>query len=59
MTMEKAKISEKYNDLLIAIAELMAHKNEKIDLLHEEISALKAKLHEAEQSVLRIAQKGK
>lgn len=56
--MEKAKISEKYNDLLIAIAELMAQKNEKIEVLHDEINALKAQLHEAEQSVLRIAQKG-
>lgn len=52
-------INEKYNDLLIAIAELIADKNSKIELLHEEISSLKAKLHEAEQSVLRIAQKGK
>lgn len=58
MTMEKAKINQKYNDLLIAIAELMAQKNEKIELLHDEISELKAKLHEAEQSVARIAQKG-
>lgn len=59
MTMEKAKISEKYNDLLIAIAELMAQKNDKIELLHAEISELKEKLHEAEQNVLRLAQKGK
>lgn len=60
MTMEKAKISEKYNDLLIAIAELMSHKNEKIELLHAEISELKSKLREAEENVVRvIAQKGK
>lgn len=53
-------INEKYNDLLIAIAELIADKNSKIEMLHEEISALKAKLHEAEQNVVRvIAQKGK
>ena len=58
MTMEKAKINQKYNDLLISIAELMAQKNEKIELLHDEISELKAKLHAAEQSVMRIAQKG-
>lgn len=60
MTMEKAKISEKYNDLLIAIAELMTQKNEKIELLHAEISELKSKLREAEENVVRvIAQKGK
>ena len=59
MNMEKAKISEKYNDLLIAIAELMTHKNAKIDTLHEEISELKTKLHEAEQRAIRLAQKGK
>lgn len=53
-------INEKYNDLLIAIAELIADKNSKIELLHAEISELKEKLHEAEQNVVRvIAQKGK
>ena len=51
-------INEKYNDLLIAIAELIADKNKKLEHLHEEISELKSKLHEAEQSVIRIAQKG-
>ena len=56
--MEKSKISEKYNDLLIAIAELMTHKNAKIEILHEEINELKTKLHEAEQRAFS-AQKGK
>ena len=58
MNMEKSKISEKYNDLLIAIAELMTHKNAKIEILHEEINELKTKLHEAEQRAFS-AQKGK
>lgn len=52
-------INEKYNDLLIAIAELIAAKNDRIDTLHEEINELKAKLSEAEQNVLRaLTQKG-
>jgi hypothetical protein len=47
-------INEKYNDLLIAIAELIADKNSKIEKLHAEISSLKEKLHEAEQNVVRV-----
>ena len=57
--MEKSKISEKYNDLLIAIAELMTHKNAKLEMLHEEISELKTKLHAAEQRIINHAQKRK
>jgi phage shock protein A len=53
-------INEKYNDLLIAIAELIAAKNDRIDQLHDEINELKSKLDEAEQNVMRVlAQKGK
>ena len=53
-------INEKYNDLLIAIAELIADKNKKLEHLHAEISDLKAKLHAAEQKVVSvITQKGK
>lgn len=52
-------INERYNELLQAIARVMAAKNVEMDKLHEEINALKLKLHEAEKSVLRITQKGK
>ena len=52
-------INERYNELLQAIARIMAAKNIEIDKLHEEINALKSKLHEAEQSAMRTAQKGK
>jgi uncharacterized coiled-coil protein SlyX len=45
--------------LLQAIAKIIAEKNEKIENLHEEIHALKTKLHDAEKNILRIARKGK
>ncbi|MBR4152075.1 MAG: hypothetical protein IKT98_03880 [Selenomonadaceae bacterium] len=52
-------INERYNELLQAIARIMATKNVEIDKLHEEIKALKDKLHEAEEGVAHTAQKGK
>ena len=51
-------INERYNELLQSIARIMATKNVEIEKLHEEINALKTKLREAEQSALRIVQKG-
>lgn len=42
-------INEKYNELLQAIAEIMATKNIQIEKLHEEINQLKILLHEAEK----------
>ena len=50
-------INERYNELLQAIARIMATKNVEIDKLHDEIKTLKDRLNEAEQS-LRITQKG-
>lgn len=46
-------IDEKYNELLQAIAQLLATKNLEIDTLHEQINDLKKQLDEAEK------QKGK
>lgn len=44
--------SEKYGELLQAIAQAMATKNIEIDTLHEEITRLKQLLNEAERKEL-------
>ena len=51
-------INERYNELLQAIARIMATKNVEIDKLHDEIKTLKDKLRAAEQGT-RTMQKGK
>lgn len=50
-------INERYNELLQAIARIMATKNVEIDKLHDEIKTLKDKLREAEHG-LRDTKKG-
>ena len=49
--------SEKYGELLQAIASLMVTKNIEIELLHEEISRLKQIILKAERTIIKNEQK--
>ncbi len=49
--------SEKYGELLQAIASLMVTKNIEIELLHEEISRLKQIISKSERTIIKNEQK--